>query len=308
MKANRIFACVLLFSVVFCASANAADYICAPGQEDNINRAYTIAVPSSYRGRSGGITYDLWLIEDALVPQKGAAPTGSVKLGTDASRNGQYTATFSAVDSDCTQDYTATWKHRNAAHENCAYMCKITRAAESGHDWSEWTSDADGNHTRSCKHPVCIVTQSHAPSYETSTVTSQGTHLNVCTVADCTLDEWVSCSGGQASCTEQATCEFCHEEYGDVLGHELGEWQYADENNHVRSCVRSGCDEYETAAHGGGQATTTEKAVCTECGEAYGELMPVIPRTGDGANPALWLGMLLASAVSLLLLRRRARV
>ena len=44
-----------------------------------------------------------------------------------------------------------------------------------------------------------------------------------------------------------------------------------DSTEHWRTC--DGCDEKnESAAHSGGTATCTEKAVCEVCGEAYGEL------------------------------------
>ena len=66
------------------------------------------------------------------------------------------------------------------------------------------------------------------------------------------LVETVAHSGGIATTTEKAKCEYCEVEYGEFL-----------EEAHV---------------HEGGTATCTAKAVCTECGESYGEL--------DAANHA----------------------
>ena len=62
----------------------------------------------------------------------------------------------------------------------CGYLMHM---ATSGHNWGEWVHDTT-SHSRRCDNPGCGVTQSE------------------------------SCSGGTATCTEQATCEVCHEKYG----------------------------------------------------------------------------------------------
>ena len=49
-------------------------------------------------------------------------------------------------------------------------------------------------------------------------------------------------------------------------------WAY-DENNHWKACTGEECDsKTEEGAHNGGTATCEAKAVCVDCGQAYGEL------------------------------------
>ena len=48
------------------------------------------------------------------------------------------------------------------------------------------------------------------------------------------------------------------------------EWSY-NETEHWHKC--KGCDEVaDKAAHHGGKATCTDKAVCGDCGQPYGQL------------------------------------
>ena len=72
------------------------------------------------------------------------------------------------------------------------------------------------------------------------------------------------------TCTD---CGFEKIETIDAKGHNYGEeWQH-DAAHHWHSC--GDCDAKDSyAAHSGGTATCTEKAVCGVCGEAYGETDP----------------------------------
>ncbi len=93
-------------------------------------------------------------------------------------------------------------------------------------------------------------------------------------------------TGGEATCTDKAICEECQEEYGEL-----------DEDNHVdtelKNAKEAKCEEegytgdlycndcketvetgtkVEPKGHTGGEATCTDKAICEECQEEYGEL------------------------------------
>ena len=57
-------------------------------------------------------------------------------------------------------------------------------------------------------------------------------------------------------------------------GHTFGEWQSNGDGTHTRKCTVDGCNGIETKDCSGGTATCTEKAVCENCGKAYGELDP----------------------------------
>ena len=58
------------------------------------------------------------------------------------------------------------------------------------HDWSAWTSNEDGTHTRTCKR-------------------------------DASHTETNNCTGGTATCTTKAVCEVCKSEYGEKLPHDF---------------------------------------------------------------------------------------
>lgn len=64
---------------------------------------------------------------------------------------------------------------------------ETTTLTATGHHYENWTPNGDGKHTGTCK--------------------------------DCTETTTVACSGGTATCTEQATCEVCGGKYGDPKGH-----------------------------------------------------------------------------------------
>ena len=97
-----------------------------------------------------------------------------------------------------------------------------------------------------------------------------------------TASEWTSISGNTVSGLANGTYEVRVKANGTVLASEVatvtigahtcvaqGDWQH-DENGHWKLCVCGA--EVDRAAHTGGVATCTEKAVCDVCGEEYGEV------------------------------------
>ena len=135
----------------------------------------------------------------------------------------------------------------------------ITVTVNDGHTWGAWSSDGSA-HTRSC------------------------------TVDGCNATDGASCSGGTATCRAAAVCDTCGESYGatDPDNHtDTTEWiQTATEHTQRYRCcdkVTVATEAHEWAdgicsecgygcAHVGGTATCHTKAVCTTCGNAYGEL------------------------------------
>ena len=167
-----------------------------------------------------------------------------------------------------------------------------------GHDWSTWTSNGDGTHTRSCKRSNCDAVENESCSGGTGTFTcttgktcekcrakydilghdwgawtpnyaSNGTHTRRCT--RCNAEETGSCSGGYAACDTLGMCNTCGGSY--YGGHAWGEWSSAGNGTHTRRCTNY-CREVDTAKCTGGKATCTTKAVCVECGGEYGEKDP----------------------------------
>ena len=141
---------------------------------------------------------------------------------------------------------------------------------------------------------------------DTNWSSDESYHWHNCANCDEKLDT-ATHAGGTATETEQAACETCGVKYGGLashvhnhnavvtaptcndagyttytcacgnvytgdevaaLGHNM-ETKY-DADNHWTECSR--CDEATApVAHFGGEATTTEKAVCDGCGQSYGD-------------------------------------
>ena len=60
-------------------------------------------------------------------------------------------------------------------------------------------------------------------------------------------------------------------EYGNALGHKYGEWVSNGDGTHSRVCANDN-KHIETKNCHGGKATCTAKAICEDCGKAYGEM------------------------------------
>ena len=186
------------------------------------------------------------------------------------------------------------------------------------HSFGEWETKTPAN----CLDAEVEIRTCHCGAEETQTGDAALNH-NMETKFDET-NHWTECSrcdeatepvahfGGEATETEQATCEGCGQKYGGLASHvhKFGDWQTRteatctdaevefrkctcgaeetqtgdaalnhnmetkfDADNHWTECSR--CDEAtDPVAHFGGEATETEKAVCEGCGQSYGELKP----------------------------------
>lgn len=89
-------------------------------------------------------------------------------------------------------------------------------------------------------------------------------------------------TGGTATCTKKAVCEFCGEEYGEYASHNYGGKYESDGTHHWKKCQNEGCDAAtEKEAHKDGEATTTKRAVCEVCGAEYGDLKKEDPKPAE---------------------------
>lgn len=77
-------------------------------------------------------------------------------------------------------------------------------------------------------------------------------------------------TGGEATCTQKAVCTRCGNEYGEYADHNYGTTWKTDDTYHWHECSCGAKKDF--AAHGGGIATCSARAVCEVCGEKYGEL------------------------------------
>ena len=94
---------------------------------------------------------------------------------------------------------------------------------------------------------------------------------------------WTACdhsghTGAQPTCTTSVTCTACGGEIAE-LGHDWGAWTSNGNGTHTHICRRDNTHT-ETKDCLGGEATCSRKAICTDCGKAYGDLDPVNHKGG----------------------------
>ncbi len=146
-----------------------------------------------------------------------------------------------AQEADCS---VAGWK----AHYTCE-TCKLTFADEAGetpltdvviaaksHEWSAWTSNGDGTHSRTCA--------SNAEHKET-----------------------VNCSGGEATCQAKAVCTSCNAAYGELGSHNVDtdNVKYTDGSGHYYACKVEGCDHKTNVTAHTLETKTTDSVHYEEC-------------------------------------------
>lgn len=173
---------------------------------------YTLAFDNSFYDR-GGVTNMVTVNSFTVTAQKGRAPDGSVEFklkrsGFDAQCR---TVKFSSggLDTDCTQTYTYNFTIADRAGN-----ASLTRARTSGHTADDrWVFNSDRtSHSCGCSHPVCTqkVTCDKTGSYVRN---GNGTHTFTCSGGHIITE---NCSGGTATCTGKAVCQYCSAEYGNT--------------------------------------------------------------------------------------------
>jgi len=142
----------------------------------------------------------------------------------------------------------------------------------------------------------------HAPAQKPVS-NDDGTHTTYCAVDGC--GESLStdnCKGNAATCEDASICSACGYTIQNKLGHDMGDpvsdgasghsaqcsrcnysetdvhdmpstWTRVDDTTHTRAC-KDACGYSETATHAGGNATCSQKAVCTDCQSEYGATLP----------------------------------
>ena len=175
---------------------------------------------------------------------------------------------------DCSWDAGVVTKQPTHYEEGVkTYTCSVCSgtkteaiAKTTEHEWSDWSDNNDGTHTRSCR---CNANETKDCTYDSGVVTEQPTHTE--------------------KGIKTYTCTVCGHTYTEdipvLTDHAWGEWminKLDEANTHIRYCV---CDESQTAPHNfdDGKVTTeathTSKGVktftCTDgCGYSYTEEIP----------------------------------
>ena len=131
-----------------------------------------------------------------------------------------------------------------------------TIESETSNQQSSTSPDIDG--PSNCKH-----------EFSAEWIAENGQHFHKCTLADCNYtDTKISCSGGNATCTQKAICQFCSSPYGDIAEHIWNtSWDYSNDAGHAHNCLHACNTHSEIQPHvPGPEATETSPQVCVECG------------------------------------------
>ena len=143
---------------------------------------------------------------------------------------------------------------------------EMTVTVNGGHTFGEWTSNGDGTHSREC------------------------------TVDGCKGVETMACSGGKATCTEKAVCEYCGKAYGKTdsnnhtdLKHIDAKAATEDAEGNIEYWYCGGCGK----CYADSDATKEIKKADTVTAKLPGN--PKSPRTGNASDLALWISLLLVS-------------
>ncbi len=166
------------------------------------------------------------------------------------------------------------------------------------HDFATTLTQGTTTHYYACSR--CTARDSEAPhEYENSTSNGDDTHTGTCL---CGKTGTQSCSGGTATCTEEAICDSCGGEHGsiDPNNHDFATTLTPGTTTHYYECSRCqardgetahdyknhtsngnsthtgtcSCGAVDTEACSGGTATCTEKALCDVCGGKHGSIDP----------------------------------
>lgn len=166
--------------------------------------------------------------------------------------------TCNAVETQNCSGGTATCTQR----ATCT-VCNAEYGDVLGHDFTtSWTHD-DNEHWKQCSR--CDKKDDVSPhTWDNGTITTAHT----CTKAG---EKTYSCTKCGATKIEPIP----------ATGHSWKSDWTSDATHHWHECANESCDVTDNAGkkgyaeHSGGTATCTEKAVCTHCGQSYGETNPV---------------------------------
>ena len=181
----------------------------------------------------------------------------------------------------CHSNATETAKCKWYDGENCtAENTREIPDSMTAHDFTGPFETSKDGHRRTCRNDGCTATEGdfQAHNWVDGACETCG--------YPCTHE------GGEATCTQRAVCTVCGQQYGELNpDNHSGETKWtATETTHIQKYKCCGkvtiaeenhtfkdgrCEKCEyTCTHRGGEATCTAKAVCTVCGQQYGELNP----------------------------------
>lgn len=143
---------------------------------------------------------------------------------------------------------------------------EMTVTVNDRHTYGEWVSNGDGTHSRKC------------------------------TVDGCKGVETMACSGGKATCTEKAVCEYCGKAYGKTDSNNHTDLKHIDAKAATKTAEGNieywycgGCDKYYSDKDGINEIKKADTVTAKLPGN------PKSPRTGNASDLALWISLLFVS-------------
>lgn len=165
---------------------------------------------------------------------------------------------FTLAPADGEQKIVVTDKAGNTA--------EMTVTVNGGHTFGEWVSNGDGTHSREC------------------------------TVDGCKGVETMACSGGTATCTEKAVCEYCGKAYGKPDSNNHTDLKHIDAKAATKTAEGNieywycgGCDKYYSDKDGINEIKKDDTVTAKLPGDTKS------PRTGNASDLALWISLLFVS-------------
>ena len=161
-----------------------------------------------------------------------------------------------------------------------------------GHKYGEWVSNGDGTHTRVCANDSthtetkdchggkatctakaicedCGKAYGEMAAHTFTAKTASAKYLK--SAATCTTKAVYYTSCADCGLSSKGTKNEATFEYGNALGHKYGKWVSNGDGTHTRVCANDSTHTETKNCHGG-KATCTAKAICEDCGKAYGEM------------------------------------
>ena len=138
--------------------------------------------------------------------------------------------------------------------DDCGYTYDEEIPTTPAHEWTDWSPNGDGTHTRACR---CNANETKDCEWDDGVITKQPTHFEegvktfTCTVCKATKTESIA----------------------KTTAHEWGDWAKKDDKSHIRECK---CGATETKDHAFDAGTVTKepthletgvkKFTCADCG------------------------------------------
>ena len=213
---------------------------------------------------------DVWTLDVAIEGNFTIAIVNNCPTGQDGNKDRMTILDITwTLEENTTPDHTHSYE-ASVTEPTCTEAGATVYTCSCGDSYSEQIAATGHKYEASVTEPTC---------------TEAGATVYTCSCGD-SYSEEIAASGhkyGEWEVAHPATCEgneilvhtcSCgHSETSEgqaAFGHDV-QTKY-DENNHWTECARNCGLNTEPVAHFGGEATTTEQAICEGCGQPYGEL------------------------------------